>query len=51
MGMRAAQTDPSGAFFFDNVARGSYHAVVQADGYGHDTRDITIGDSAPEDLQ
>src|SRR5262249_39770965 len=33
IGSRAAQTDPSGAFLFDNVARGSYHAVVQADGY------------------
>ena len=51
MGIRAAQTDPSGAFFFDNVARGSYHVVVQADSYGHDTKDITIGDSAPDDLQ
>ena len=48
---RAALTDPSGAFFVDNIARGTYHVVAQKDGYGHDMRDITIGDSAPDDLQ
>jgi hypothetical protein len=51
MGSRAAQTDPSGAFFIDNVARGTYHAVVQKEGYGHEMRDVVVGDSAPDDLQ
>src|SRR5205085_10690138 len=51
LGSRAAVTDPSGSFLIDNVARGSYHAVAQKDGYGHDMRDVVIGDSAPDDLQ
>ena len=33
------------------MARGTYHAVVQKEGYGHEMREVVIGDSAPEDLQ
>jgi uncharacterized GH25 family protein len=51
MAAHMVQTDPSGAFFVDNVARGSYHIVVQKDGYGNVTRDITVADTAPDDLQ
>ena len=35
----------------DNIARGSYQAIAQKDGYGHDMQSIVIGDSAPDDLQ
>jgi hypothetical protein len=47
---RAALTDPSGAFFLDNVASGSYQVTAQKDGYGHDVQNITIGNSPPDDL-
>jgi len=50
-GSRGAVTDSSGSFFLDNVARGSYHVVAQKEAYGHDMRDIVVGDSAPDDLQ
>jgi uncharacterized GH25 family protein len=49
-GARAAVTDPNGSFLIDNVARGSYQVTAQKDGYGHDVRDVVIGDSAPDDL-
>jgi len=50
-GSRTVLTDPSGSFFIDNIARGSYQAVAQKDGYGHDIRNLVIGDSAPDDLE
>jgi uncharacterized GH25 family protein/protocatechuate 3,4-dioxygenase beta subunit len=48
---RSVVTDPAGSFVVDNIARGSYQATAQKDGYGHDVRDLTIGDSAPDDLE
>jgi large repetitive protein len=49
-GSHTALTDPSGAFFLDNVASGSYQVTAQKDGYGHDVKSITIGNSPPDDL-
>lgn len=51
MSMRSAQTDPSGAFSIDNVQSGSYQATAQKDGYGHDMRNLVVGDTPPDDLQ
>jgi hypothetical protein len=51
MGNRSAQTDTSGNFILDNVAAGSYQITADKTGYGHDSRTITIGDSAPDDVQ
>ena len=42
---RGAQSDPSGAFFIDNVAQGSYQARAEKEGYGHDVQTITVGDN------
>lgn len=51
IGGRSAQTDASGNFILDNVAAGNYQITADKSGYGHDSRTITIGDSAPEDVQ
>ena len=48
---RTALTDPAGQFFLDNIARGSYQATAQKEGYGHDVRDVVVGDTAPDDLE
>jgi carboxypeptidase family protein len=48
---RGAVTDPSGVFLIDNVARGSYQAKAEKEGYGHQIKPISIGDTAPEDLE
>ena len=48
---RTALTDPNGQFFLDNIARGSYQATAQKDGYGHDVRQVVVGDTAPDDLE
>ncbi len=48
---RGAITDPAGSFFLDNVARGSYQVTAQKEGYGHAVRDVTVGDTAPDDLE
>ncbi len=50
-GGHSAQTDASGNFILENVAAGTYQISAEKSGYGHDTRQITIGDSAPSDLQ
>jgi hypothetical protein len=50
-GGHSAQTDPSGNFILENVPAGTYQISAEKSGYGHDTRQITIGDSAPEDVQ
>jgi hypothetical protein len=50
-GGRGAQTDAAGNFVIENVAAGSYQITADKAGYGHDARQITIGDSAPEDVQ
>jgi hypothetical protein len=44
-------TDASGNFTIENIAAGSYQITADKPGYGHDARQITIGDSAPEDVQ
>ena len=51
LGGRTAQTDSSGNFTLDNVAAGTYQISADKSGYGHDTRQVTVGDSAPEDVQ
>ncbi|HUJ13835.1 MAG TPA: carboxypeptidase regulatory-like domain-containing protein, partial [Thermoanaerobaculia bacterium] len=48
---RAVQTDPSGAFYVDNVAAGSYHVIVQKDGYGQATQEIAVTDAPPDPMQ
>jgi uncharacterized GH25 family protein len=50
-GGRAAQSDTSGNFVIENVAAGTYQITADKSGYGHDARQVTIGDSAPEDVQ
>ena len=45
------QTDSDGRFTIENVAAGTYQITADKAGYGHDARQITIGDSAPEDVQ
>ena len=50
-GSRAALTDAAGSFFIDNIARGSYQATAKKEGYGHDVRDVVVGDTAPDDLE
>lgn len=50
-GGRTAQTDASGNFVLENVAAGTYQITADKPGFGREEREITIGDSAPEDLQ
>jgi len=50
-GGRGAQTDASGNFVIENIAAGTYQITADKAGYGHDARQIIIGDSAPEDVQ
>jgi uncharacterized GH25 family protein len=50
-GSRGALTDTSGGFYLDNIARGSYQATAKKEGYGHEVRDVVIGDTAPDDLE
>jgi protocatechuate 3,4-dioxygenase beta subunit len=51
IGSRNAQTDSAGNFTIDNVPSGNYQITADKTGYGHDARTITIGDSAPDDVQ
>ncbi|HXH37190.1 MAG TPA: carboxypeptidase regulatory-like domain-containing protein, partial [Thermoanaerobaculia bacterium] len=51
LGSRATQTDSSGNFTIDNVAAGTYQISADKTSYGHDMRAITIGDTAPDDVQ
>jgi hypothetical protein len=51
LGGRTAQTDSLGNFILENVASGTYQITADKSGYGHNARSITIGDSAPEDVQ
>ena len=50
-GGRGAQTDAGGNFVIENIAAGTYQVTADKSGYGHEARQITIGDSAPEDMQ
>jgi hypothetical protein len=44
-------TDSDGRFTIENVAAGTYQITADKSGYGHDSRQITIGDSSPDDVQ
>jgi protocatechuate 3,4-dioxygenase beta subunit len=46
-----AQTDADGRFTIENVAAGTYQITADKSGYGHDSRQITIGDSSPDEVQ
>jgi hypothetical protein len=50
-GGRGAQTDAAGNFVIENIASGTYQITADKSGYGHDARQIIIGDSTPEDVQ
>jgi uncharacterized GH25 family protein len=50
-GGRGAQSDASGNFVIENIAAGTYQITADKSGYGHDARQVTIGDSTPEDVQ
>jgi protocatechuate 3,4-dioxygenase beta subunit len=45
------QTDADGRFTIENVAAGTYQITADKSGYGHDSRQITIGDSSPDEVQ
>ncbi|HEX3067088.1 MAG TPA: carboxypeptidase regulatory-like domain-containing protein [Thermoanaerobaculia bacterium] len=44
-------TDPDGRFTIENVAAGTYQITADKSGYGHDSRQIIIGDSDPDQVQ
>jgi protocatechuate 3,4-dioxygenase beta subunit len=46
MGSRVVMTDAAGGFTLDGVARGTYEAKADKEGYGHEIRSITVGDSS-----
>lgn len=48
MGSRVAQTDAAGTFTLDNVARGTYEGVASAQGFGHATKSVVVGDTLEE---
>jgi hypothetical protein len=50
-GGRGGQTDAGGNFVIENIASGSYQITADKSGYGHDSRQVIIGDSTPEDVQ
>lgn len=50
-GVRAVMTDGNGVFVFDGVSPGSYTANATKDGYGNQSRDLMIGERAPDDLE
>ena len=50
-GGSSASTDANGGFTLENIAAGTYQLTADKSGYGHDARQITIGDSAPDDVQ
>ena len=47
----AGQTDADGRFTIENVAAGTYQITADKSGYGHDSRQITISDSDPDQVQ
>jgi protocatechuate 3,4-dioxygenase beta subunit len=50
-GGHSGQTDASGNFVIENIAAGTYQITADKSGYGHDARQLIIGDSTPEDVQ
>jgi protocatechuate 3,4-dioxygenase beta subunit len=51
LGGASASTDSAGNFVLENVAAGTYQITADKAGYGHNARQITIGDSAPDDVE
>ncbi len=51
LGSRTTQTDTSGNFTIDNVAAGNYQISADKASYGNAIKRISIGDSAPDDVQ
>jgi uncharacterized GH25 family protein len=47
-GTRTALTDSSGTFMLDSVARGSYQVSADKQGYGRESRNLSISDSPGE---
>lgn len=47
---RVAPTDAAGNFVIDNVPRGSYQAKAEKVGYGHEVRNVVVGDTASGDV-
>ena len=45
MSTRATVSDTAGNFIIDSVARGTYEAKADKEGYGHDVRSVVVGDS------
>jgi uncharacterized surface anchored protein len=50
-GGRGGQTDAAGNFVIENIASGTYQITADKSGYGHESRQLIIGDSTPEDVQ
>jgi len=50
-GGSSASTDANGGFTLENIAAGTYQLTADKAGYGHDARQLTIGTSAPDDVQ
>ena len=50
-GGHGGQSDASGNFSIENVAAGTYQITADKSGYGHESRQVIIGDSTPEDVQ
>jgi protocatechuate 3,4-dioxygenase beta subunit len=48
---RAATTDVNGSFIIDSVSPGTYTVTASKDGYGNEVKDLSVGDSAPPDLE
>ena len=47
----SASTDANGGFTLENLTAGTYQLIADKEGYGHDARQLTIGNSAPDDVQ
>lgn len=45
-----AMSDDSGNFLLDGVAPGAYTVSADKDGYGNVVKDLTVGDSTPQDV-
>ncbi|MEA2326425.1 MAG: hypothetical protein QOE68_1384, partial [Thermoanaerobaculia bacterium] len=43
--------DAAGNFVIENVAAGTYQITADKSGYGHESRQVIIGDATPEDVQ
>jgi protocatechuate 3,4-dioxygenase beta subunit len=48
---RTTTTDANGVFVLDAIAAGNYSAAANKDSYGSGKADVTVGDSAPPDVE